>query len=230
MKMRPLVNAAKSLYLNKARPMKSSILLVMAACLLACSGSKTTDATTVEDTISVNVDTVSHQNITMTDTTSTMLDDSIQNDDDEVIQEKGENVYLSQHQFSFISNPYDFSLDASTIENLLGEQAQTKTESFEGGEDYGPYTYTTITLGDNEISFYDYAGKHFSNITTPLLPLKNGIKIGMKKADFQTAMGFNGELTSTVNIFRLVDDYGNMDFSFRGDTLYLIYARYEEGD
>ncbi|MES1182095.1 MAG: hypothetical protein ABUL44_04800, partial [Flavobacterium sp.] len=88
----------------------------------------------------------------------------------------------------------------------------------------------TVTSGDTEISFYDFAGKHFSDINTPLLPLKYGIKVGMKKNDFLTAIGFDSVAVADANRYRLTDDYGEMQFYFRADSLYRIYAHYEEGD
>jgi hypothetical protein len=144
---------------------------------------------------------------------------------------KGEDTIMEvSNQWSFISDPYDFSLDVATIQSLLGEEARSKEDNYEGGEDYGPYSYYTINYEDSEISFYSYPGKHFSTITTALLPLKRGIKIGMSKSDFLTAMNFAGESTNHVTLFRLFDDYGSMDFRFRADTLNLISASYEEGD
>jgi hypothetical protein len=144
---------------------------------------------------------------------------------------KGEDTVIDvSNQWAFISDPYDFSLDVSTIKELLGEQAEFKEENFEGGEDYEPYSYYTVTYNESKISFYSYPGKHFSTINTPLLPLKNGIKIGMAKRDFLSAMNFTGDSISHVTLFRLFDDYGSMEFRFRADTLNVISAYYEEGD
>jgi hypothetical protein len=144
---------------------------------------------------------------------------------------KGADTILDvQNQWSFISDPYDFSLDVATIKDLLGEGAVSTEENFEGGEDYGPYSYYTVKDGETEIKFYDYPGKHFSTITTPLLPLKNRIRIGMSKVAFLNAMNFASDSTSHANLFRLSDDYGSMEFRFRADTLNMIYAYWEEGD
>jgi hypothetical protein len=207
---------------------RSFILLTTMACCVACNRPKQTEATAENDSTIIHTDTVVQESYIETAASVTIADSAA--NVDELITENGKSVYLSSHQFSFISDPYDFSLTTSTIEGLLGEKAETKSQDFEGGEDYGPYSYYTITFEDTEISFYDYSGKHFSNITTPLLPLRNGIKIGMKKPNFQTAMGFTDANASQATVYRLTDDYGEMDFFFRADTLYLIYARYEEGD
>ncbi len=209
--------------------MKSiSALAIGFSCCLACSGSKNEVAEDSDTTI-LEADTTIQENSFMVSSDSTTYDSALYVPG-EIIEEKGEFVYVVLNQYSFISDPYDFSLNTASIEDLLGEEAQTKVEEFEGGEDYSAYTYSTITFNDTEISFYDYPGKHFSNITTPLLPLKNGIKIGMKKEDFLQAMSFVDASATKAIVYRLVDDYGSMDFSFRADTLYLIYAHYEEGD
>lgn len=205
-----------------------SILAIGFSCCMACSGSKNESAEN-NDTTTLETDTVLQEN-TSTVSIVTTTNDSALYVAGELQEEKGEFVYVSSNQYSFISDPYDFSLSAASIEELLGGEAETKVEEFEGGEDYSAYTYSTITFNDTKISFYDYPGKHFSTITTPLLPLKNGIKIGMKKDDFLQALGFLDSNAPKATVYRLEDDYGSIDFSFRADTLYLIYAYYEEGD
>ncbi len=206
-----------------------STLAIGITCCIACNNSSKTEVTTDKDTTVVKTDTVALENDPIPVAATTAIYDSTR-DDGELIEEKGETVYVSRKQYSFISDPYDFYLSASTIEGLLGEEAKTKVVEFEAGEDYSAYSYTTITFKDTEISFYDYAGKHFSTITTNLLPLKNGIKIGMKKDAFRSAMGFSDANASNATVYRLVDDYGQMDFSFQADSLYHICAHYEEGD
>lgn len=209
--------------------MKPQLLLIVGfSCCLACE-TKKNESTTSDSTVVLSTDTVILDNNQTPGITPTANYEPTSTEGDYLMDEKGETVYVSPNQYSFISDPYDFSLDASTIENMLGEGAEKEVEEFEGGEDYGPYKYTTITYQTTSIGFYNFDGKHFSTIDTPLLPLKNGIKIGMKKEDFITAMGFDVN-ASQATLYRLVDDYGHMDFTFRMDTLSLIYAHYEEGD
>lgn len=148
----------------------------------------------------------------------------------QLVEEKGEMIFLSENEYAFISDPYDFSLSDSAIEGLLGEGAKTEVEEFEGGEDYDAYTYSTTTYGDTKISYYSYPGKHSASISTPLLPLKYGFKIGMSKNDFLTAMKYESADASKANVYRLTEDYGSINFSFQADTLYHIHVFYEEGD
>lgn len=206
--------------------MKHLPVFVLAILAGACSPSDNKEQTSTTDSASLIVDTVS------TPAVST----SIATEKPEIILDggltiKGEDTIIDvPNQWAFISDPYDFSLDVSTIKELLGEGAESKEENFEGGEDYEPYSYYTVTHEKAEMSFYSYPGKHFSTITTPLLPLKNGIRIGMSKQAFLSAMNFVGDSTSNVTLFRLMDDYGSMEFRFRADTLNMIYANWEEGD
>jgi len=208
----------------------SSIIGLSLICCLGCAPPKTESLNLTDSLVSIPLDTTSTSDKNQTAILPSNNEPALQTEVGDIIIEKGERIYLSTNQFSFISYPYDFNLDAGTIEGLLGEGTETKVEEFEGGEDYGPYTYTSIEFGNTSISFYDYPGKHFSTITTSLLPLKNGIVIGMKKADFLEAMGFFDTDAPTVNSFRLTDDYGQMEFLFVADTLKNIYAHYEEGD
>jgi hypothetical protein len=148
----------------------------------------------------------------------------------ELKEEKGEFVYTIANDYSFVSSPYDFDLSATTIESMLGPEAKTSVEEFEGGEDYDAYSITTITFKDSKISFYSFAGKHFADIYTDLLPFRNGIKVGMTKQDFIKAMALEGEDALKATTYEMLDDYGSMKFSFRDDKLYNIYVSYEEGD
>jgi hypothetical protein len=208
--------------------MKPFLVAIGLTLCIACNERQKTEVTSDQDTTVVLDDTVV-QEINPTPTASTTSMDSVA-DDSELLEEKGKFVYVSRNEFSYISDPYDFSLNSTAIEDLLGEEARTKVQEFEAGEDYSAYTYTTIIYRDTEISFYDYSGKHTANITTPQLPLKNGIVIGMKKVDFLNAMGYIGANASKAAVYRLLDDYGQMEFSFRADTLYNVYVHYEEGD
>jgi hypothetical protein len=209
----------------------TSILATALIFCLACNESKRPEETVDNDTTTViETETEVIENQPVDPTPSTATEEPIMvSRVGELIEVGGKMVYSSE-DYSFLSDPYGFPLDASTIENLLGEKAETKVQEFEGGEDYSAYTYSTITFEDSEISFYSYSGKHSSTIRTPLLPLKNEVMIGMKKEDFLTAMSYDDVNTSEANVFRLFNDYGSMNFSFQADTLYLIHAYYEEGD
>lgn len=154
----------------------------------------------------------------------------------EMDEDSTEIVFEIANQWSFISNPYDFELDTETVLNLLGEEARLKQENYEAGDDdyfgqYDAYSYYTIEGPGAEISFYSYPGKHYSTITTPVLPLKNNVRIGMSKINFINAMSIISEdRLSTVTKFTLHDDYGYMFFLFRADSLNKIHIYYEEGD
>jgi hypothetical protein len=205
--------------------MKLALIFVMVfICCIACNGRKKVEVIADKDSAVIKTDTAVLKNQLLSTTSSSAKDGG------GLIEENGEIVYVSKNQYSFISAPYDFDLDASTIEGLLGKEAKTKVEEFEAGEDHSAYTYWTITFKDTEINFYDNPGKHFSNITTPLLPLKKGIKTGMKKDDFLNAMLFNDTNALKATVYKLVDDYGNVNFFFRSDVWYLIKVHYEEGD
>lgn len=214
-----------------------SILAIALSCCIACDGSKN-EATGDKDTLVMETDTIVQQSYSKETTTSTTAEKEI--------------IYASDNYGFDVSDPYDFSLSAESIEKLLGKEAKTAVEEFEfiredfntdptteklveededkAEEDFDTYTYTTITYKDTEISFYDYPGKHSSHITTPLLPLQNGIKIGMKRENFLQAMKFDDENSLKATVYEFGDDYGYMKISFRADTLYLIEVDYEEGD
>ena len=125
-------------------------------------------------------------------------------------------------------NPYDFLLEVKAIKALLSSGVEVKQQDVD--DEYGPYTYTVIHYQDTELSFYDYEGSHKAKITTPKLSVLNGIKVGMKKEDFMKAMKYDAEKVGKATIFNLTDDYGNFEFLFRADTLYLIKGYYEEGN
>jgi hypothetical protein len=198
-------------------PMKLLNILIVATLAAACTPGSKDQA--IADSTAVVADTIATPVIaaaTIVEEPITMLAGEL--------TIKGEDTIMDvSNQWSFISDPYDFSLDVATIQGLLGDEAKSKEENYEGGEDYDPYSYYTINYKDSEISFYSYPGKHFST-------MKRGIKIGMSKNEFLTAMNFAGDSASHVTLFRLFDDYGSMDFRFRADTLNLISASYEEGD
>jgi hypothetical protein len=213
--------------------MKSSIIAVIGFVFcIACSNQKEKEASS--DTIVVKKDTT-----TVTkDTTIVETQVSVATPAPVIVEvehtnsimvEKGDTIYTSTRQDMFVSDPYDFYLDAHTIEELVGEKVKTEEKEFKGGDDYDAYTYTTVEFGTTSISFYSYPGKHSCRITTPLLPLKDGIKVGMKKEDFLKTFSFDDDKAPTVSIYRLYADYGYMDFTFKEGVLETVYAFYEEG-
>ncbi|MEW2920613.1 hypothetical protein AB1A65_04035 [Muricauda sp. ANG21] len=135
--------------------------------------------------------------------------------------------YSVDDEKGLLYNPYDFSLELEPIKTLLGVGVEVNEEYVD--DEQGPYLYTTITYKDTEISFYDFGG-HEVKITTPKLTVCEGIKIGMKKADFVKSMKIDPKKMEAASIFSLVDTYGYMGFHFRSDTLYLISGYYKEGD
>jgi hypothetical protein len=168
-----------------------------------------------------------------TDSISLPSDESDVNPESEntlTSENETEVIYEITTQPGFISDPFDFELNAETLKNLLGPQTQIMEQDFEGGEDYPAYTHITVTCADNELKFYSYSGKHFADINTSRLPLKKGIQIGISKASFLDKMELTGDDASYANTFKIYDSYGEMEFSFKADTLSHIYVSYEEGD
>lgn len=210
----------------KPQPMKHVISIILIVVVISCS-SQENKTQAVEDSTVSAIDSITAPPVIVATTppeqTSIVLDGGLTVKDGDTI------MYVS-NQWAFISDPYDFSLDPDVIKELLGEEAQSKEEQYEAGEDYEAFSYYTVTYKDTELSFYSYPGKHFSSITTPLLQLKNGIRIGMTKQDFLKAMNFTGDSVRYATLFNLSDDYGYMEFRFRADTLNFIYANWEEGD
>jgi hypothetical protein len=143
--------------------------------------------------------------------------------------------YFIQSQQSYVSDPFDFTLDSSVVAQLLGPDVVITSRYTPGGEDeegsYSDYTFYEVTAGDTRMSFYDYSGKHYADISTDALPLKNGIKVGMTKENFLFAMGIDDQNAHTADTFTINDDYGSiMSFYFVGDVLSNVIVNYEEGD
>jgi hypothetical protein len=138
-------------------------------------------------------------------------------------------VYEISNQGSYISDPFAFSLNVQELRNILGDSIEVTEQDFEGGEDYPAYSYSTVKWGDNELKFYDYSGKHYASVETPLLLFRNDVKIGMTRSSFIDNMQLPADATD-VSEYVINDDYGQMSFHFRADTLYWIYVSYEEGD
>ncbi|WP_420320890.1 hypothetical protein [Flagellimonas sp.] len=140
-------------------------------------------------------------------------------------------LYMAAHAYyDFLYHPYDFDLDVDEIKKLLGDEVEVKKKEVEEDEYSDAYTFYTINYQETKLTFYDYEGKHSATITTPLLPMINGIRIGMSHKDFLKAVKLEGKEAQKASTYSIFDDYGAMDFSFRADTLYLIKGYYEEGD
>jgi hypothetical protein len=146
--------------------------------------------------------------------------------------EKVGNEYIIQDGYSYIVDPFAFSLDSAAIKEILGEDAIITVVETPGGEDedgtYSAYSYYEVTSPDAKMSFYSYSGKHYADVTTSKIPFRNGVAVGMLKSDFITAMNLPKE-ASKANTFTINDDYGSMSFDFDEEKLSRIYVNYEEG-
>ena len=130
-----------------------------------------------------------------------------------------------------IYDPYDFALEIDAIKALLGKEIRIDIDYFKDEYSGERDALIKVTYEDTEIKFYQLQeGKHYANITTPKLSVLNGIKIGMPKQEFLTAMQIDGPKASAANTFVYTDDYGTMDFFFEDGALSLIKIYYEEGD
>jgi hypothetical protein len=141
--------------------------------------------------------------------------------------------YVLANQYSYISDPFDFSLDSATVAKLLGPDVEFTSHYSPAGEDeegsWSEYTFYEVQAGDDKMSFYTYSGKHYADINTPAVPFKNGVKVGMTKTDFLLAMGIDDQIARDADTFTINDDYGSMSFYFSSDTLRNVYVSYEEG-
>ncbi|WP_190810373.1 hypothetical protein [Flagellimonas sp. S3867] len=140
-------------------------------------------------------------------------------------------LYMAAHKYyDFLYHPYDFDLEISKLKKILGEEATVSIQMVEANEYDEEYSIHTVSYTETKLVFYDFEGKHSATITTPLLPLINGIKVGMTQEDFIKTIKLEEKEAPKTNVYSIFDDYGAMDFSFRADTLYLIKGYYEEGD
>ncbi|MGW9684538.1 hypothetical protein [Flagellimonas sp. 2504JD1-5] len=132
--------------------------------------------------------------------------------------------------YDFLYHPYNFELDVDELKKLLGDEVEVKKKEVAEDDYSDAYTFYTINYQETKLTFYDYEGKHSATITTPLLPMINGIRIGMDHKDFLKAIKLEKKEAPKANTYSIFDEYGSIDFSFRADTLYLIKGYYEEGD
>ncbi|MEJ0030724.1 MAG: hypothetical protein WDO15_10300 [Bacteroidota bacterium] len=141
--------------------------------------------------------------------------------------------YVLANQYSYISDPFDFSLDSATVAELLGPDVEITSQYSPGGKDdegsWSEYTFYEVKAGVNKMSFYTYSGKHYADVYTSALRFRNGVIVGMTKADFLSAMSIDDQVARDADTFTINDDYGSMSFYFTSDTLKNVYVNYEEG-
>ena len=120
-------------------------------------------------------------------------------------KEQDKIFYLDANKYyEFLYHPYDFELDVDEIKKILGEEVQVKIEKLEEDKYDDAYTFYTINYKDSELSFYDYEGKHSATITTPLLPMINGIRIGMTHKNFLKAIKFEEKEAPKANVYSIL--------------------------
>jgi hypothetical protein len=146
-------------------------------------------------------------------------------------------VYTITNNSLSVGDPFDFSLDTTTIRDLLGIVTFTTTEYPAGKDDYGgeysAFTYYEAFSDKTTLSFYSYSGKHHADIYHPNLIIKNNIFVGITRQEFIDRMSLEGNGPYEAKVFTINDDYGSMSFYFDGDdkdALNRIYVYYEEGD
>ena len=127
-----------------------SILAIALSCSIACNVPRK-DATGGKDTIVMETDTIVKQKYSPSTKILATTYDSTGNVKSELQEEKSKIVYVSYNQYSFVSDPYDFSLHADSIEELLGEKAKTVVKEVEAGEHYSAYKYLTITFKETAV-------------------------------------------------------------------------------
>jgi hypothetical protein len=138
-------------------------------------------------------------------------------------------VVIAMPTLLAIPDIFAFSVNSEkeNLANLLGKTAKYKEEKFPGGEDFEPYTVSYLTFGETELMEYSYGGMHSAYIDTPLLSLKEDIKVGMEKDEFLQKF----KLPSlNENVFVIRDEYGSVTFNFFNGTLKGISFYYEYGD
>ncbi len=167
-----------------------------------------------------------------TTTTSDEVDTSI-NEDAALQDADPGNVFVIEGGYNYISDPFEFSLDSATLQEMLGEDAVITSQSFPGGEDelgtYGAYSYYELAATGVKMSFYSYSGKHFADVDTSSVKFRNGVVVGMSKDEFIKAMSLPEEALEK-DLFKIFDDYGQMSFTFVDNKLINVYVSYEEGD
>lgn len=137
-------------------------------------------------------------------------------------------VYLEWPTLLTLPDIFEFSVcnDQYSLAETLGKEALFRNEDFPGGEDYNAYTVCYLTFRNSELMEYSYGGMHNAFIDTPLLPLREGIEVGMTKAEFSEKFKLPA---LDQNVFSIYDDYGSVKFRFGNDTLRVVAFYYEYG-
>jgi hypothetical protein len=209
-----------------------SFLLPAAALMISAACSTSQTETTANDSTALQLDTTELQFQNNDDTTDAPAPESVDGSLQGSLDENG--AYVIEGTYGYVSDPFGFSLDVESLQEILGEKMFVKRTDTEGGEDedgqrYEGYTYYEVSYGETELSFYSYTGKHHASIVTPLLVMKNDIRIGTRRADFLENMSINDSSALGAKSFLLNDDYGSLRFTFEADTVSLIRVFYEEG-
>ena len=212
--------------------MKKILCAMIIGATYACA--PTQSETTSNDTTAVELDTA-----TIADNEPAEGDEPVEDaemydaDPGEVNGRWNGDEYEIFNTGGYITNPFSFTLDSATVQQLLGEEAVITSRSTPAGQDdmgaYDGYTFYEVKAGKTEMSFYSYSGKHYADVYTPKLEFNNGVVVGMTKAKFIEAMGLSQD-TMEAKKFTINDDYGQMMFIFDGDLLANVYVSYEEGD
>jgi hypothetical protein len=185
--------------------MKSQRALILVLILSACTSTPKQEQVANVDTLAKQIE---PQNISTTNTPEVnapivsgeyLVEDTV--------------VVIAIPTLLAIPDIFAFSVNSEkeNLVNLLGKTAKYKEEKFPGGEDFEPYTVSYLTFGETELMEYSYGGMHSAYIDTPLLSLKEDIKVGMEKDEFLQKF----KLPSlNENVFVIRDEYGSVTFNF----------------
>lgn len=211
--------------------LKSPLLAAAFVVVIASCSTQNTETASSADSTAAPQDTV-FLSAAPTDGRVDETGDSPDQSDSTDVVEGGE--FILTNQYSYISSPFGFSLDSASLVEILGEGVEITSVYTEGGEyeeggSYPGYTYYEATFENNEVKFFDYSGKHWATIYTPLLPLKNDIKVGDTKESFIEKMEITNPNAIKADTFTINDDYGWMSFYFTDGVLTSVSVSYEEG-
>jgi len=208
--------------------LKSLAAFVVTLCVAACSTPKAETGSSADSLVAT---------ADSTDSELQYVDDAPPDEatpDGSDTPNGGDGEYRIENQNAgLIIDPFRFTLDSATVMEMLGEEATITSIHTEGGVDaegetYRSYAYYEVTFGSSNLRFFDYSGKHFANIYTPLIPVGDSIVVGISKELFIEKMDLE-ENAMASDVFTIVDDYGSMSFTFREGKLFYIYLYYEEG-
>jgi len=145
-------------------------------------------------------------------------------DSTSVVDDLGEE-YVIEDGISYLTDPFDFSLDSASVQKLLGTAASfsvTKTPADEDQEIEAGSLYE-VTAPGVKLTFATNSSKYHAEISTAKVPFKNGIVVGMSKNDFIKAMDLPAD-ASKANAFGIYGDHGSMSFEFQKEKLSHIYV------